>query len=87
MEKYIKHKFTTKRIGGYLHKIVPLVDSTGKVVHHVITPLMIELRNPAPDFYFLPFQDIPYFGRIILKHNKNLFYPYLNKFQTMHMDS
>ena len=44
MEENLTPKFTIKRIGGYLHKIVPLVDSTGKVVHHVITPLMIELR-------------------------------------------
>lgn len=34
-----------KRIGGYLHKVVPLVDSSGDIVHRVITPLMLELRR------------------------------------------
>lgn len=34
-----------KRIGGYLHKVVPLIDSSGKVIQHVITPLMVELRR------------------------------------------
>ena len=44
MEQNKKHEFTVKRIGGYLHKIIPVLDNTGKIVHHAITPLMVELR-------------------------------------------
>lgn len=44
MEQNTKPKFTIKRIGGYLHKVVPIVDDTEKVIHHFVTPLMIELR-------------------------------------------
>lgn len=39
-----KNKFQIKRIGGYLHKITPIRDSKGKIIEHVITPLMVELR-------------------------------------------
>jgi len=39
-----KVKYTIKRIGGYLHKIVPIVDNTGKVIQTVISPLMVELK-------------------------------------------
>jgi uncharacterized membrane protein len=34
----------TKRIGGYLHKIVPIVDKTGNVISHAVNPLMVELH-------------------------------------------
>lgn len=33
-----------KRIGGYLHKITPVKDATGKIIHHVIAPLSVELK-------------------------------------------
>ena len=33
-----------KRIGGYLHRVVPIVDETGKVVQHVLKPFMVEFR-------------------------------------------
>lgn len=33
-----------KRIGGYLHKLIPVVDNSGKIISHAITPLMIEFR-------------------------------------------
>ena len=33
-----------KRIGGYLHRIVPVMDTAGKAVNYVITPLMVEFR-------------------------------------------
>lgn len=36
--------YTIKRIGGYLHKIVPVVDSAGKILYHATTPFMVELR-------------------------------------------
>ena len=35
---------TIKRIGGYLNRVVPIVDETGKVVQHVLKPLMVEFR-------------------------------------------
>ncbi len=38
------NRSTIKRIGGYLHKVTPIVDSTGKVLHHVVTPLMVEFK-------------------------------------------
>ena len=44
MEKQRKTKQTIKRIGGYLHKLSPVLDSTGKVVNYVTTPLMVELK-------------------------------------------
>jgi len=44
MEKQRKTKYTIKRIGGYLHKLSPVVDKTGKVINYVTTPLMVELR-------------------------------------------
>ena len=45
-EKHTSKKgFSLKRIGGYLHKISPLVDDTGKVVQYVTSPVMVELRN------------------------------------------
>lgn len=34
----------TKRIGGYLHRVIPIVDETGKVVQHVLKPFMVEFR-------------------------------------------
>src|SRR6056297_3101296 len=33
-----------KRIGGYLHKAVPVMDSAGKVLSYAFTPLMVEFR-------------------------------------------
>lgn len=33
-----------KRIGGYLHRVIPVVDETGKVVQHVLKPFMVEFR-------------------------------------------
>ena len=33
-----------KRVGGYLQKLVPIVDGTGKIISHAVTPLMVEFR-------------------------------------------
>lgn len=33
-----------KRIGGYLHRVVPIKDATGKVLDYTLKPLMIEFR-------------------------------------------
>lgn len=36
---------TTKRIGGYLYKVVPIMDDAAdKVIDYALTPLMVELR-------------------------------------------
>jgi uncharacterized membrane protein len=37
-------KYKIKRIGGYLHKITPIADSSGKVVNTIIAPFMVELK-------------------------------------------
>jgi uncharacterized membrane protein len=39
-----KTKYTIKRIGGYLHKIITVVDNTGKVVQTIASPFMVELK-------------------------------------------
>lgn len=44
MKKDPKGKQSIKRIGGYLHRLSPVLDSTGKVVSYVTTPLMVELK-------------------------------------------
>lgn len=37
-------KTFTKRIGGYLHKMTPITDASGKLVHYVAKPLMVEFK-------------------------------------------
>ncbi|MEX0315585.1 MAG: DUF2391 family protein [Allomuricauda sp.] len=37
-------KTFTKRIGGYLHKMTPITDASGKLIHYVTKPLMVELK-------------------------------------------
>ena len=38
---------TVKRLGrnGHLHRIIPIVDKSGKVVQRVVKPLMVEFRT------------------------------------------
>jgi len=45
MENQSKTRYTVKRIEGRLHMITPIVDGAGKVLQHVVTPLMVELRR------------------------------------------
>ena len=33
-------QYTIKRIGGYLHKVIPIMDHTGKVIYHVIAGVL-----------------------------------------------
>ena len=33
-----------KRIGGYLHRVVPIVDEAGNVISHALKPFMVEFR-------------------------------------------
>lgn len=44
MDTKNKTKFTIKRVGGYLHKVVPVFDSAGKAIHYAVTPIMVEFR-------------------------------------------
>lgn len=40
------HEVTVRRLGkgGYLHRIIPIVDSSGKIIQSVVKPLMVEFR-------------------------------------------
>lgn len=45
MEQKIEIKETTiKRIGGYLHRIVPIADKSGEVISYALKPLMLEFK-------------------------------------------
>jgi uncharacterized membrane protein len=44
MDTNDKHKITIKRVGRYLHRVVPIVDSAGKAIHYAVTPLMVEFH-------------------------------------------
>ena len=33
-----------ERVGGYLHRVVPILDNAGKVIDHALKPLMVEFR-------------------------------------------
>ena len=35
---------TTKRIGGYLHRIVPIADKSGKIISYALKPIMVEFK-------------------------------------------
>ena len=37
-------KVIIKRIGGYLHKITPIFDNTGKIIHNIAIPFQVELK-------------------------------------------
>lgn len=37
-------KGAIRRIGGYLHRVVPVVDVTGKVLSYALKPIMVEFR-------------------------------------------
>jgi uncharacterized membrane protein len=37
-------KDQVKRIGGYLHRIVPVVDKSGEVLSYALKPLMVEFK-------------------------------------------
>lgn len=39
-----RSKKSIRRIGGYLHRIIPITDATGKVLNHVLKPVMTEFR-------------------------------------------
>lgn len=33
------------RVAGRLHRVVPILDAAGKVIHYAVSPLKVELRN------------------------------------------
>jgi len=35
---------TIKRIGGHLHRVVPIADKSGKILSYVLKPLMVEFK-------------------------------------------
>ncbi len=34
-----------QRVAGRLHKVVPILDAAGKVIHYAVSPLRVELRR------------------------------------------
>jgi len=44
MEKEKNSQILIKRIGGYLHRVVPIFDSTGRIVSHALKPFMVEFH-------------------------------------------
>jgi len=46
MQQKIEIKETTiKRIGGYLHRIVPIADKSGEIISYALKPLMLEFKT------------------------------------------
>jgi uncharacterized membrane protein len=39
-----EQKPTIKRIGGYLHKVIPIKDAAGNVLNFALKPFMVEFR-------------------------------------------
>ncbi|MFC1451809.1 DUF2391 family protein [Verrucomicrobiota bacterium] len=39
-----KPESTVRRIGGYLHRVVPILDGAGEVLDYALSPLMVEFR-------------------------------------------
>ena len=35
---------TIKRIGGYLHRVVPIVDKSGEILSYALKPIMVEFK-------------------------------------------
>ena len=45
MTDYDSQDHSAVTVGGRLHKLTPIVDQAGQVVHHAVTPLMVEIRS------------------------------------------
>lgn len=39
-----KQEPVIRRIGGYLHRVVPVMDGAGKVLNYTLSPLMVEFH-------------------------------------------
>lgn len=35
---------SVRRVGGYLHRVIPVFDTTGKILSYALKPLMVEFR-------------------------------------------
>lgn len=45
MDQKVEIKETTiKRIGGYLHRVVPIADKSGEIISYALKPLMLEFK-------------------------------------------
>lgn len=44
MDRKENDKTVIKRIGGYLHRVIPIVDKSGKVISYALKPIMVEFR-------------------------------------------
>lgn len=45
MEEKIEVKQSTiKRIGGYLHRVVPIADKSGQIISYALRPVMVEFK-------------------------------------------
>lgn len=45
MEEKVEVKQSTiKRIGGYLHRVVPIADKSGEILSYALKPLMVEFK-------------------------------------------
>jgi uncharacterized membrane protein len=45
MKQPNKREYSVQRISGYLHKVIPIFDNTGKIISHAVKPLKVELRR------------------------------------------
>jgi uncharacterized membrane protein len=39
-----QQEFFVRRIGGYLHRVIPIMDSAGKLINYAVTPIMVEFK-------------------------------------------
>ncbi len=45
MEENINTKpSVVKRIGGYLHRVVPIADKSGEIISYALKPFMVEFK-------------------------------------------
>jgi uncharacterized membrane protein len=44
-EKIETRPSTVKRIGGYLHRVVPIADKSGKILSYALKPFMVEFKS------------------------------------------
>lgn len=43
-EKIDIKQSTIKRIGGYLHRVVPIADKSGQIISYALKPMMVEFK-------------------------------------------
>ena len=45
MAEHDSQNHSIVRVGGRLHRLTPIVNRAGQVVHHAVTPLMVEIKS------------------------------------------